>query len=92
MSSMEGSVRLVFIVVDCMVADCKKNHKQRLHYFSGFKLFVGKLWISCLLFLFVRAAILWFLVVMHFLWYCKQLRRLGGGQGKRPVVDITTLG
>ena len=33
-SSMESSVRLVFLG-----ADCKRIHKQRLHYFSGLNLF-----------------------------------------------------
>ena len=51
-SSMKSSVRLVFLVADCMLTDCKRNHKQRLHYFSGLSLFFGKFWIFCLLFLF----------------------------------------
>ena len=51
-SSMESSVRLVFLSADCMVTDCKRIHKQRLHYFSGLNLFFGKFWIFCLLFLF----------------------------------------
>ena len=40
--SMESSVRLVFLVADCMVTDCKRNHKQRLLYFAGLNLFFGK--------------------------------------------------
>ena len=36
-SSMESSVRLVFLGADCMVTDCKRIHKQRLYYFSGLK-------------------------------------------------------
>ena len=51
-SSMESSVGLVLLVADCMVIDCKRNHEQRLHYFSGLNLFFGKFWIFCLLFLF----------------------------------------
>ena len=46
-SSMETSVRLVFLGADCMVTDCKRIHKQRLHYFSGLNLFFGKFWIFC---------------------------------------------
>ena len=38
-SSMESSVRLVFLGADCMVTDCKRIYKQRLHYFSGLNLF-----------------------------------------------------
>ena len=38
-SSMEISVRLVFLGADCMVTDCKRIHEQRLHYFSGLNLF-----------------------------------------------------
>ena len=41
-SSMESSVRLVFLGADCMVTDCKRIHIQRLHYFSGLTLFFGK--------------------------------------------------
>ena len=52
-SSMESSVRLVFLGADCMVTNCKRIHKQRLHYFLGLNLFFGKFWIFCLLFLFV---------------------------------------
>ena len=51
-SSMESSVRFVFLGADCMVTDCKRIHKQRLHYFSGLNLFFGKFWLFCLLFLF----------------------------------------
>ena len=32
-------MRLVFLGADCMVTDCKRIHKQRLHYFSGSNLF-----------------------------------------------------
>ena len=47
-SLMESSVRSEFLGADCMVTDCKRIYKQRLHYFSGLNLF----WIFCLLFLF----------------------------------------
>ena len=46
-SSMESSVRLVFLGTDC-----KRIHKERLYYFSGLNLFFGKCWIFCSLFLF----------------------------------------
>ena len=39
-SSMESSVQLVFLGADSMVTDCKRTHKQRLHYFSGLNLFL----------------------------------------------------
>ena len=32
-------MRLVFLGADCMVTDCKRILKQRLHYFSGSNLF-----------------------------------------------------
>ena len=51
-SSMESSARLVFLSADCMVTDCKRIHKQRLHYFLGLNFFFGKFWIFCLLVLF----------------------------------------
>ena len=60
-SSMESSVRLVFLGADCMVTDCKRIHRQRSHYFSGLNLFFGKFWIFCLLFLFFIVSYLFLL-------------------------------
>ena len=81
-SSMESSVRLVFLGADCKVTDCKRIHKQRLHYFSGLNLFFGKFWIFCLLFLFffVGGGCCYLISCCNaFLCYCKHLCRLRGG-------------
>ena len=81
-SSMESSVRLVFLGADCMVTDCKRIHKERLHNFSGLNLFFGKFWIFCLLFLFfLLGRVCCYLICCcnAFLCYCKHLRRLRGG-------------
>ena len=75
-SSMESSVRVVFLGADCMVTDCKRIHKQRLHYFSGLNLF----W-KVLLFLFFCWGSYCYLISCcnAFLCYCKHLCRLRGG-------------
>ena len=53
-------MRLVFLGADCMVTDCKRIHKQRLHYFSGLNLFLKVLYFLFVISVFLLGGLLLF--------------------------------